>query len=139
MEKTVYEDYKYSMQDVGNLYIGAKYTLEEILDNDTIYFKYRMLVNQHVLQEADREDTLETHFYYLDGKSFLVKIYKQVKTKVKVSLIEERKGLFGKRKKGYVTKVLPIEKLVAMTPQEKEKVGMVIQEISMSKFALMTI
>lgn len=139
-EKTVYEDYKYSMQDVGNLYLGAKYTFSEILKDETIYFKYRMLVNQHILKEADPEDSLETHFYYLSPDSFLVSMYKQTKTKIKVSILETRKGLFQKTgKRVYTTKVFPVEKLVAIPVTEKEKLGMVIQEISMSKFALMTI
>ena len=139
-EKTVYEDYKYSMQDVGNLYLGAKYTFSEILQDETIYFKYRMLVNQHILKEADPEDSLETHFYYLSPDSFLVSLYKQTKTKIKVSILETKKGLFQKAgKRVYTTKVFPVEKLVAIPVTEKEKLGIVIQEISMSKFALMTI
>lgn len=28
MQKTVYENYKYSLQDTAKVYIGAKYTLQ---------------------------------------------------------------------------------------------------------------
>lgn len=83
----------------------------------------------------DPQDTLETHLYYLKPDSFLVKIYDRIKARVKINIIEEKKD-FGRGKKRYVTKELNIRELVAMTPEEKEAKGVVIQEISMSKLAL---
>ena len=74
MNRVVYEDGKYCMQDVGTLYVGTKYTFEELLDSEEVPFKFRLLAQRYLLPEADREDTLETHLYYLDPKSFLVKI-----------------------------------------------------------------
>ncbi len=137
MQKTVYEDYKYSMQDTASLYVGTKYTLEEILDEENISFKFRLIVERYILPEADLQDTLETHLYYLPKESFNVKIYKQLKAKVKVNIIEEKKTLFGKHKKEYTTKILKLEDLVAMTTKQKEQQGVVIQELIMSKLALM--
>ena len=138
MHKTVYEDYKYHLQDTGNLYIGAKYTLEEIIDEEMIPFKFRLIVERYILPEADLQDTLETHLYYLEPKSFLVKIYKQLKAKVKINIIEEKHGLFGGNKKQYTTKMVTMEELSAMSVQEKEEKGVVVQELRMSKLALMT-
>ena len=60
MQKTVYEDRKYCMQDVGNIYLGTLYTLGEILENEEISFKIRLVTERYLLPEADREDTLET-------------------------------------------------------------------------------
>lgn len=137
MHKTIYEDNKYNMQDTSYLYVGAKYTLSEILDEEEIMFKFRLIVERYILPEADLQDTLETHLYYLKEDSFLVKIYKQLKAKVKVNIIEEKKSLFGGRKKQYVTKFLTVKELAAMTPEEKEKKGIVVQELRMSKLALM--
>ena len=137
MQNSVYEDYKYTMQDAGNLYIGAKYTLGEILDNEEITFKFRMIMQRNLMQEADREDTLETHLYYLDEKGFNLQVYKQLKARVKISIIEERKSLFGKRTKAYTTRVLKIEELAAMSVAEKEAVGVIVQELAISKLALM--
>ena len=138
MRKTTYEDYKYNMQDTGNLYIGSKYTLNEIIEEEEITFKFRLVVERYILPEADLEDTLETHLYYLDPKSFLVKIYKQLKAKVKVNIIEEKRSLRGGRKKQYVTKLMKIEELAAMTVAEKEEKGLIVQELILSKLALMS-
>lgn len=137
MHKTVYEDYKYSMQDTGTFYIGAKYTLDEIMEEESITFKFRLIVERYILPEADLEDTLESHLYYLDPKSFLVKIYKQLKARIKVNVIEEKKPLLGRPAKAYTTKLLTIEELAAIPVREKEAMGMVIQELSVSKLAMM--
>lgn len=131
--KVTYEDGKYSMQDVGTLYLGTKYTFDELLECEDVPFKFRLLAQKYLLPEADGEDTLETHLYYLDKKSFLVKIYKQLKAKVKVNVLVEKKG--GKRV--YVTKSLSVEELAAIPTEEKERIGMVVQELAVSKFALM--
>ena len=137
MKKTVYEDYKYSMQDTGKVYVGSKYTLDEILEAEDMPFKFRLIVERYILPEADLQDTLETHLYYLEPKSFIVKIYKQLKAKVKVNIIEEKKHLLGGSKKQYVTKLMTVEELTAMSAEEKEKKGVVVQELIMSKLALM--
>lgn len=136
MQKTVYEDFKYSMQDVSRVYVGCKYSFEELLDDDDLLFKFRLIVERYILPEADPEDTLETHLYYLKPDSFAVKLYDRIKARVKVSVIEEKKSLFGKVRKQYVTKQLTVDELVSISPAEKEKQGMVIQELGVSKLAL---
>lgn len=140
MHRTVYEDYKYSMQDTGRLYVGCKYTFGELLEDEEVMFKFRMVMQRYMLPEADLEDTLETHLYYLPPESFLVKIYRQLKAKVRVNIIEERKGLpgfaGGSGKKRYVTRLLTLEQLAKISPEEKERQGIVIQELSVSKLAL---
>ena len=94
-------------------------------------------MQKYILPEADPEDTLETHLYYLPPESFLVKIYRQMKAKVRVIVLEEKKSLFGGTGKlRYVTKLLTVEELARVSPQEKERQGYVIQELSVSKLAL---
>lgn len=137
MEKQIYEDYKYVMQDTYQLYLGAKYTFEEITDNEEIPFKFRLIVERYVYQDVDPQTTLESHFYYLSDKGILFKTYKHIKLKVKINVIEETRSLFGKRKQAYVTKVLPIQELAAIPVEEKQRMGVVIQEIMCSKLALM--
>lgn len=139
MNRTVYEDYKYIMQDTSNLYVGAKYTFGEILENEELSFKFRLIVEKYILPEASPQDSLETHLYYLDKSSFLVKLYDHLKARIKVNVIEEKKSLFGRVKKEYVTKTLRIQELAGMSVSDKEKCGMVIQELKVSKLAMMTI
>ena len=70
MQKAVYEDYKYTMQDTNRIYVGSKYTFRELLDEEELLFKFRMIMERYILPEADPEDTLETHLYYLEPGSF---------------------------------------------------------------------
>ena len=128
MNNTVYEDGKYCVQDVGTLYLGTKYTLGEILEEEEIPFKFRLLLERYILPEAHPEDTLETHLYYLDPKIFLTKIYRQLKARVRINILKE---------KTYTTKTLTLEEFAAMPVEEKESRGVVIQELLISKLALM--
>lgn len=142
MERKVYEDYKYSMQDTSRLYVGSKYTFGELLEEEELSFKFRLIMERYILPEADREDTLESHLYYLAPDSFLVKIYRRMKARVKVNVIEEKKPVFHRKeagqagKKRYVTKQFTVEELANIPPVQKEEMGFVIQELSVSKLAL---
>lgn len=138
MHKQQYEDYKYVMQDTYQLYLGAKYSFEELIDNEEVPFKFRLIVERYIYQDVDPQTTLESQLYYMTSKDLQYRIYRQIKMKVKVNVIEEKKSLTGKCKKVYTTRILPIEELVKMTPAEKEEKGMVIQELMCSKLALMT-
>lgn len=137
MQKTVYEDYKYSMQDTARVYVGSRYTFAELLKAEDVPFKFRLIVDKYILPEADKEDTLETHLYYLAPDSFLVKLYGQMKARVKVNVIEEKRRLFGGKKKEYVTRQFSVEELAGMPPAQKERQGLVVQELSVSKLALL--
>ena len=138
MNKTVYEDYKYCMQDTGNLYVGAKYTINEIAENEDILFKFRKVCVESLKNGSDGDDSLETILYYMQPGDFRVQVLKQMRAKVRVNIIKE-KSFFGKKKKEYVTEFMNIPNLVSMTKDEKESVGLVIQELRVNKLALLTV
>ncbi len=138
MNKTVYEDYKYCMQDTGNLYVGAKYTINEIAENEDILFKFRKVCVESLKNGSDGDDSLETILYYMQPGDFRVQVLKQMRSKVRVNIIKE-KSFFGKKKKEYVTEFMSIPNLVSMTKDEKESVGLVIQELRVNKLALLTV
>lgn len=153
MNNTIYEDGKYCVQDVGTLYLGTKYTLGEILEEEEIPFKFRLLLERYILPEAHPEDTLETHLYYLDPKIFLAKIYRQLKARVRINILEEKsakgrganvretedrlKDRNPRESMSYTTRTLTVEEFAAMPLKEKESRGVVIQELLISKLALM--
>ena len=131
-------DYKYVMQDVSTIYLGARYTYEELTNEEEIPFKIKSLVNRFIKPELNGENlSLESHFYYMEPQGFAYQTYLQMKTKVKISILEEKRGFGGKVKRGYVTRTVKLEDFVKIPPDEKEKKGIMIQEISVSKLALM--
>lgn len=138
MTKQTYEDYKYVMLDTAFLYLGAKYSYGELLDNQDVPFKLRTIVERYILPDMDADTTLESHFYYMKEKDFSCRTYLQLKAKVKCNVLTEKKGLLGKRGTRYATKVFPLAELVKMPPQEKERQGLFVQEIILNKLAMMT-
>ena len=130
-------DYKYTMTDYSYIYLGAKFTYRDIVENPEIHFKIKAIIERYFLKDLDPDTTLESHFYYMTPEEFAAKTYLQLKVKVKFNILKEKKGLFGKKSRGYVTKVLPLQKFMDMNLARKKAGGVVIQEIAFSKLALM--
>lgn len=130
-------DYKYIMQELSTLYIGARYTYEELIAEEEVPFKVKTLINTYVKPELQGEDlSIESHFYYMDGSGFAYQTYLQLKTKVRFSILQTK----GKNTQAsYVTKVMKLQDFIKISPREKEERGVMIQEIGMSKLALMTL
>lgn len=139
LQKQSYEDYKYVMVDTGNVYLGAKYTYGELLQNEDVPFKIRAIVERYILPQSDIETTLESEFYYMTQDSFTYRTYRQLKVKLKCSRIVEKKKFFSKGKKNrcYVTEVIGLDEFTAMAPAQKQAQGIVVQEIVVNKLAMM--
>ena len=135
---TEYQDYKYVMQDTGSIYLGAKYTYTELMENEDVPFKLKTVLLRYIAVDLDPETTLESHFYHMEPKGFVYEACKQLKIKVKYSVPEEKSSLLGKRRILYETQTVKLEKFVAMCPAQKERQGVLIQEIGLSKLALMS-
>lgn len=126
------------MQDTGSLYFGARYSYQEIMQDVNANFKFKSIIEHYIAKDTDLSTTLESHLYYLTQEQFSYRTYEQLKARVKVSVLEEKKTLFGKTKTGYRTKVVHLNELTGWNLARKKKMGLVIQELMISKLALMT-
>lgn len=133
-----YEDFKYVMQDTGNLYLGAKYSYEELLSEEMVPFKLKAIINHYILKEASPDTTLESQIYYLDRESFLYEVFCQLKVKVKVQIQMEVKGLFQKGKIRYRERIFSLNEFTGMNLAKKKASGVIIREIIISKLGMMT-
>lgn len=95
---TKYEDFKYVIQDVGSVSLGAKYSYEDMLNEELIPFKFKSIINYYILKEADKSTTLESEFYYMEEGTFLYETYRQLKTKVKVRTQSVKRISLGKKR-----------------------------------------
>jgi hypothetical protein len=138
MKKQVYEDYKYVMMDTGYLYIGAKYTYGELMELDTVPFKFMTVVERYILPDMNPDTTIESHLYYLQAADFTCRTLQQLKAKVKVNRLTVKKKLFGKKESVYQTEIMSLQDFVKMSPDEKERAGIFIQELMISKLGLMS-
>ena len=136
--ETENKDYKYFMQDTGSVYLGAKLSYAEIMQDEMVNFKYKSFVEHYIFKDTDPETTLESHFYYMTKEQFSCRTYEQLRVKLKVSILEEKRSLLGKKKMGYTTKLMPLAALVDMNLAQKKAKGLVIQELAISKLALMS-
>ncbi|MBD5494489.1 MAG: hypothetical protein HDR12_08990 [Lachnospiraceae bacterium] len=131
-------DFKYFMQDVGNLYMGARYSYKEIIENEMVPFKLKSIIEHYIMKDTQADTTLESQFYYMGGDDFSYKTYMQLKAKVKVCMYVEKKSFLGEKKMVYSNRNIPIDKFVQMNLAQKKKYGVKIQEIAISKLAMMS-
>ena len=125
------------MQDAGTIYLGARFSYAEILEQEMVSFKYKSIVQHYILKDTDPETTLESQLYYMTSDQFSYKTYLQLKAKVKVSVLTQKKSLFGKEKVAYENKLMKLDEIVDMNLAQKKKCGMIIHELVLSKLALM--
>ncbi len=124
------DDFKYVMQDVSRYYFGARLSYNEILSQEMAPFKFKTILERYVLKDVDADTTLESHLYYLEDESFEARVYKQLKARVRVSQYKKN------RTDLYQEKLYTINELASFTPEEKEKMGMIVRELVLSKLAL---
>lgn len=137
MTKQVYEDYKYVMQDTGYLYIGSKYSYGELMEQEMLPFKFMTVLERYIIPDMGADTTLESHLYYMKAEDFTCRTLLQLKAKVKCNRRIIKKNLFGRKEQVYKTEVLPLQEFVKMTRSEKERAGIFIQELVISKMGLM--
>ena len=135
---TQYEDFKYVMQDTSYVYLGAKYTFQELLDAELVPFKLKAIISHYILKETTPENTLESQFYYLEQGTFLYDTLYQLKVKVKAQVQVEKKSMFGQSKIVYKEQVFSLQELTALNLAKKKASGIIIREIVISKLGMMS-
>lgn len=139
MENTTEEfsDYRYILDNLTELAVGARYSYAELADNIDLSYKYRCIIKRFIEQEVDPQTTLESHFYCMTPDSQSYEIYRQIHTKVRCYVRNKHKALFGSRTR-YEEIVLPVEELAAMSVDDKMRKRLFIAEIQIPKVRLMS-
>ena len=126
------DDFKYYMQDIERYYFGARYSYEEILNNEMVPFKYKTIITRYLKDDVDYSATLESHLYYMNRDNFDYRVYKQLRSRIRTSLYKNP----DKKERGFKEKVYTVEELTLITPEEKERLGIIVRELIISKLAL---
>ncbi len=130
-------DYKYILDSLSLLQLGSRYTYRELLENIDISYKYRCIIKKIILQEVAEDTTLESHLYYMQPDSESCRAYQQLRARIRVYVPIRKKHLGGREEVSYEERVLTPEELAAITPQQKELMGMIVSELQLSKMGLM--
>ncbi len=126
------DDFKYYMQDIERYYFGCRYNYRELLDNEMVPFKFKTIITKYLKDDIDYDTTLESHLYYMTDENYDYRIYKQLKSRVRVMQYKNA----AHTEKGFKEKIYTIEQLVRTPREEKEANGMIIRELIFSKLAL---
>lgn len=139
LDRKSYGDYKYIMLDTSYLYVGSRFTYTELMEEEDVPFKFKSILERYLLPEVEGNTSLESHFYYMKKGDFSERTYQQLRTKIKVSILVNKKSFFTKKeRKEFMTKTFALKDFIAMSKEEKEKEGILIQEIVISKMALLS-
>jgi len=125
-------DFKYCMQDLERNYFGARYSYDELLQNEMVPFKYKSIITKYIKDDVDMDTTLESHFYHMTKETYDYRVYKQLRSRIRVSQYKD----INNPEKGFKEKIYTIESLVKISPEEKEKMGIIVRELILSKLAL---
>ena len=136
-DKNFYEDGKYCIQDFSTLYIGTKFNKNELLEYDEIPFKFRLVTERYFAPEWNEPYDLEAFLFYLSNNGLTYKILKQLKAKVRITQLDLKKCNGIKGDCVYVTKTLPIDEYVSINIRARDDSCITVQELSVSKLALM--
>lgn len=138
MEAYQDNDFKYVMQDTGAIYLGARFSYSELLEEEMLSFKLKTIISQYILKDVEADTTLESHFYYMTEDTFAYKTYQELKVKVKVSIPRTKKTLTGKVHTVYRDELYPLKEFAKLNLAKKKQAGLIIREIVISKLGLMT-
>ena len=130
-------DFKYVLQDFGNLYIGARSSYGEMLENEDIPFKWKAVVRHYLLKEVDPATTMENHIFFMTKKDFSYETLRELKAKFKMSVWIPPDG--KRHKTGhYESREYKIEEIVASAELHRQMDSIVVEELHLTKLALMT-
>ena len=129
------QDFKYVIQDLTNVYIGARYTYEEMLEDDNVPHKLKEVIVRILLAEVAPDTTPENHIFYMTPDSASFKACKKMKARFKMSVWQPAAGRKHK-KAGYVNREYSIEEIVASKELHDKKDTTIVEEMHISKLGL---
>ena len=131
-------DFKYILQDISNIYVGARSTYGELAENEDLPHKLREVIVRIILSEVAEDTTPENHLFYLTKDSASYRVMKKMKTRFRMSVWEEADG--KKRKKsGYVNREYALDEVVDSAELHQKKDTIVVEEMRVSKLGLATV
>ncbi len=126
-------DFKYVMQDVSRVYIGAKYTYREMMDSDEIPFKLKAILSHYILKEVAEDTTPENHIFYIRDTDLSYMVYRQLRARFQMDFpVLSRKGTWQYRREYYT-----IDEIIRHTEWKAKQDEIVVGEMVLTKLHIM--
>lgn len=133
------DDFKYIIQDTGSIYFGKELTYTEMMEREDVPFKFKAIINIHIARDTDLNIKMSDHILELDTESFTYRILEQLKLMVRVCYKEEKRSFMGRKKEKWVHKTCSVKQFCAEYRDKVKAQEMMLEDISISKLALMVI
>ena len=131
-------DYKYILESLSTIQVGARYTFAELQDNVDFSYKFRCIIKRTFLAEVAPDTTLESHLYYMKPEDESCEILTLIKSKIRLYVPRQKKGRGGRTVTEYEERVLTPKELSSISPEQKKAMGMMIFELQINKLGLMS-
>lgn len=126
-------DFKYVMQDVSRVYIGAKYTYREMMDSDEIPFKLKAILSHYILKEVAEDTTPENHIFYIRDTDLSYMVYRQLRARFQMDFpVLSRKGTWQYRREYHT-----IDEIIRHTEWKAKQDEIVVGEMVLTKLHIM--
>lgn len=139
MELQSNEDFKYVIQDISCIYFGKELTYAEMMDREDVPFKFKAIINVHISRDVDLDSKMSNHILQIVPEEFSYRIFEQIKMTIRIYYKEQKKGISGKIKERWIHKACPLKLFCGEYRDRVISGEAVIEDISISKLALMTI
>lgn len=130
-------DFKYVMHDMTNVYLGGKYSYQEMMDEDNVPFKLKTIFARYMMKEVAPETKFSDHIFFLEEDSLSYLAYKQLKAGFKMSVWEEADGR-KHRHPGYVSREYSVEEIVGNKQLQEKRDTIIVEEMHLTKMHIMT-
>lgn len=130
-------DFKYVIQDFGNIYIGARFSYGEMTVREDMPFKWKAVIAHYILKDVDPSTTMENHIFFMTEQDFSYQTFRELKAKFKMSVWVPANG--KKHKKGrYESREYKIEEIVKDEALHRQMDTVIVEELHLTKLALMS-
>lgn len=133
------DDFKYIIQDTNYMYIGRELTYAEMMDREDVPFKFKAIISAYVSKDTDLNTKMTDHLLKMSSDEFSYRIYEQLKMTVRVCYKIQKRGFGGRTKDKWVHKAYPLKKFSSECCDKIREESMMLEDISISKLALMAI
>ena len=125
-------DFKYIIQDFDGVYIGAKFSFEELINGEEYPPRLRGIIARYLAEGLDPSTTIESQLYYLTPESREYDVYRRLRARVKYT--QKKKGDPAR----FISKNMKVVKFAEIPVEKKKELGIFIRELELSKMGLMT-
>lgn len=132
-------DFKYILQDTGHIYFGKELTYQELLDKEDVPFKFKAIISSYFSKDVDMGIKMSDHILTIDTGTFSYRIYEQLKLEIRIFYQDISKNKLGRKKEKWVHKTCSLKQFLDNYAVEVLNGKVMIEDISISKLALMAI